>query len=155
MKIFDHAAIFLATGAYIGKIPYAPGTFGSLWGLPAAYLLSGVRAPVAVLSIGLFIIVSIAVAHRAVGLIGRQDPGCVVIDEVAGMLVTLVAVPFTAATAVAGFALFRILDILKPFPIRMLERRVPGGAGVVLDDVAAGIIANLLLRVGFAIGELV
>ena len=155
MKLRDTAAIFLATGAYVGKIPIAPGTFGSLWGLPAAYLLSGSPAPVAVLATGLFILVSIAVSHRAVGLLGRKDPGSVVIDEVAGMMVTLLAIPFNAGTAAIGFVVFRVLDILKPFPIRSLERRIPGGAGVVLDDVAAGIMANLLLRTGFAIGELV
>lgn len=155
MKLRDTAAIFLATGAYVGKIPFAPGTFGSLWGLPAAYLLSGMPAPAALLVTGLFVLFGIAVAHRAVMLLGRQDPGCVVIDEVAGMMVTLLAIPFHAGTAAIGFIVFRIMDIAKPFPIRTLERRIPGGAGVVLDDVAAGVIANLLLRVGFAIGELV
>ncbi len=155
MNIRDTAAIFLATGAYVGKIPFAPGTFGSLLGLPAAYLLSGVPTAAAVSASGLFILGSIAVAHRAVRLLGEQDPGCVVIDEIAGMMVTLLAIPFTAQSAAIGFALFRVLDILKPFPIRALERRVPGGAGVVLDDIAAGIAANLLLRVGFAIGALV
>ena len=147
--------MFVATGAYVGKIPLAPGTFGSLWGLPAAYLLSGLSTPVAVASTGLFILMAIATAHRAVRLLGREDPGCVVIDEIAGMMVTLLAIPFHPGTAAIGFVLFRLLDIMKPFPIRVLERRIPGGAGVVLDDVAAGIMANLLLRVGFAIGEAV
>lgn len=155
MKLRDTAAMFLATGAYVGTIPFAPGTFGSLWGLPAAYLISRAPLTMAVLFIGMFILVSIAVAHRAVQLVGRPDPGCVVIDEVAGMMVTLLAMPFNAKTAAIGFVLFRVLDILKPFPIRMLERRIPGGAGVVLDDVAAGVMANLILRLGFAIGELV
>jgi phosphatidylglycerophosphatase A len=145
----------LATGAYIGKIPFAPGTFGSLWGLPAAYLLSSAPVATAMAATGAFIIVSIFVAERAVQLLGRDDPGCVVIDEVAGMMVTLLAIPFHAGTAAAGFVVFRILDILKPFPIRAAERRIPGGAGVVLDDVVAGVMANLLLRLWFAIGKLV
>ena len=155
MKLQDTAAIFLATGAYVGKIPFAPGTFGSLWGIPAAYLLSKMSVWTALLATGSFILVSIIVAHRAVQLLGQEDPGCVVIDEVAGMMVTLVAIPFHPVTAAAGFVVFRLLDILKPFPIRTLERRIPGGTGVVLDDVAAGLMANLLLRLGFAIGALV
>ena len=155
MKPHDSAAIFLATGAYVGKIPLAPGTIGSLWGLPAAYFLSGVPVPLAVLCTGGFILLAIVVAHRAVRLLGKKDPGSVVIDEVAGMMVTMLAIPFHPATAAIGFVAFRVLDILKPFPIRMLERRIPGGAGVVLDDVAAGVMANLLLRVGIAIGEAV
>ena len=155
MKFRDSATIFLATGGYIGKIPFAPGTFGSFWGLPAAYLLSSLPLGAAILSILVFILFSVAVAHRAVELLGRQDPGCVVIDEVAGMMVTLLAIPFNAKTAAIGFVLFRLLDIFKPFPIRALERRVPGGAGVVMDDIVAGIMANLLLRLGFAIGRVV
>jgi phosphatidylglycerophosphatase A len=155
MKLRDTAAIFLATGGYVGKIPLAPGTFGSLWGLPAAYLLSGLSAAAGLLAVGFFILAAIAVAHRAVALLASEDPGCVVIDEVAGMMITLLAIPFTARSAAIGFLLFRILDIVKPFPIRVLERRIPGGAGVVLDDVAAGVMANLLLRVGFAIGLVV
>ena len=155
MKLRDFVAMFLATGAYIGKIPLAPGTFGSLWGIPAAYGLSRMPVTVAVAATGAFILFSIVVAHRAVQVIGREDPGCVVIDEVAGMMVTMVAIPFHPETAAAGFVVFRLLDILKPFPIRTLERRIPGGAGVVLDDVAAGLMANLLLRLGFAIGALV
>jgi len=155
MKFRDTAAIFLATGAYVGKIPFAPGTFGSLWGLPLAYLLSGLPVETAILSTAAFILFAIAVAHRATRLFGQQDPGCVVIDEIAGMAVTLLAMPFSAATAVLGFLLFRVLDILKPFPIRTLERRIPGGAGVVMDDVVAGIMGNLLLRVGFAIAGIV
>ena len=154
-KLRDTAAIFVATGAYVGKIPMAPGTFGSLWGLPVAYFLSGQSLPVAAAINVLCVLAAIAIAHRAVRLLDRQDPGCVVIDEVVGMMVTLFAIPFDAATAAFGFVLFRVLDIFKPFPIRFLERRFSGGAGVVLDDVAAGIMANLLLRLGFAIGELV
>ena len=155
MKLRDTAVLFLATGGYVGKIPFAPGTFGSFWGLPAAYLLSHLPVEAAVCITVVFILISIAVAHRAVRLLGREDPGCVVIDEIAGMMVTLIAIPFSAGTAAVGFVIFRLLDIFKPFPIRALERRIPGGAGVVLDDVVAGILGNILLRVWFAIGHLV
>ena len=155
MKFRDRAVLFLATGGYIGKIPLAPGTLGSFWGLPAAYFLYGLPPATAVLTTIVFIIGSIAVAHRAVQLLGREDPGCVVIDEIAGMMVTLLLMPFNGATAAIGFVVFRVLDIFKPFPIRTIERRLAGGAGVVMDDIVAGVMANLLLRAGFAIGQAV
>ena len=73
------------------------------------------------------------------------------VNEVAGMLVTLVGIPFAWHSALSGFVVFRVLDITKPFPIRFLERRLTGGVGVVADDVAAGLIGNLLLRIGYAL----
>ena len=92
------------------------------------------------------IALAVWLANSSEKLLGRKDPGCIVIDEIAGMLVTLAGLPFTFFTAATGFVLFRILDIFKPFPIRMLERRVPGGAGIVIDDIVAGIIGNIALR---------
>ncbi|MGD2272190.1 MAG: phosphatidylglycerophosphatase A, partial [Desulfobacterales bacterium] len=76
----------------------------------------------------------------------KEDPGCIVIDEIAGMMIVLVGVPLDWSTVVGGFIIFRLLDIIKPFPIRILERRFSGGFGIVVDDVAAGIMANLALR---------
>ena len=86
---------------------------------------------------------------------GEKDPKQVVIDEICGMGVTLFALPFTPSTVICGFALFRLFDISKPFPIRWLERKLPGGVGVVTDDLLAGLISHLLLRFGilfFAMG---
>jgi phosphatidylglycerophosphatase A len=88
------------------------------------------------------------VAGEAEKTLGDKDPGCIVIDEIAGMAVTFFALDFSWAVAIAGFALFRFFDVLKPFPIRYLEKRYGGGFGVVIDDVAAGVISNLVLRVG-------
>ncbi len=99
----------------------------------------------------LFILFAVYIADAAEKLLKRSDPGCIVIDEMAGMMVTLIGLPFNPITVVIGFIIFRILDILKPFPIRNLDRGIPGGMGVVADDVAAGIIANLLLRIYFQI----
>lgn len=81
---------------------------------------------------------------------GREDPGPVVIDEAAGYLFTVAWLPHGPWTAAAGFVLFRVLDILKPPPARQLER-IPGGWGIVLDDVAAGVIGHLLLRAAWAL----
>jgi phosphatidylglycerophosphatase A len=147
MNFSEKAAVFLATGFYVGNIPFAPGTFGSLIGLPLGFLLAGVQLSAAIIAALLIIGLAIWIANVAARALKRKDPGCIVIDEIAGMVVTLIGLPFNFATAVTGFILFRILDILKPFPIRILDKRVSGGLGIVADDVVAGIFANLLLRI--------
>jgi len=89
---------------------------------------------------------AVIVADAAEKLLNEKDPGSIVIDEIAGMMVTLAGLPFNGVTVVSGFIIFRILDITKPFPIRAIERRLNGGTGVVLDDLAAGVMGNILLR---------
>ena len=138
--------LFLATGFYIGKIPFAPGTFGTILGLALCFVLAGLKLPWAIGCIVLFIVLAVWIANDAEKLLKKKDPGCIVIDEIAGMAVTLVGLPFNLTTALIGFIIFRILDISKPFPIRALDKRVSGGVGIVIDDVVAGIFANLLLR---------
>ncbi|MGD8292220.1 MAG: phosphatidylglycerophosphatase A [Desulfobacterales bacterium] len=146
MKLREDAVVFLATGFYIGKIPFAPGSFGSLIGLPLAWVLAGIPLGLAILCMLLFTIFSVCVADAAEKILKQNDPGCIVIDEIVGMMVSLTGLPHTPITIALGFIVFRILDIIKPFPIRHLDKRIPGGLGVVADDVAAGIITNLLLR---------
>ena len=147
MKFGQQAVLFFSTGCYSGHIPFAPGTFGTLAGLPLCWLASLCPTGVGVIIIIAVIVLAVWLAHVSEKLLGSKDPGCIVIDEIAGMLVTLAGLPFTFLTVVLGFVLFRILDILKPFPIRMLDRKIPGGAGIVIDDLAAGIIANITLRI--------
>jgi phosphatidylglycerophosphatase A len=147
MKLREDAIMFLATGFYIGNIPFAPGSFGSLIGLPLCFVLAGISLAPAMLCTFIFIFFAVCIADAAEKILKRNDPGCIVIDEIAGMMVTLTGLPFNLITVVIGFIIFRILDILKPFPIRNLDERIPGGLGVVADDVAAGVIANLLLRI--------
>ena len=147
MKLRDNAVMFLATGFYIGNIPFAPGTFGSLIGLPLCFALTGISLAPALLGTLFFILFAVCIADAAEKILKQNDPGCIVIDEIAGMMVTLIGLPFNPITVLIGFIIFRILDILKPFPIRNLDKQIPGGLGVVADDVAAGIIANLLLRI--------
>jgi phosphatidylglycerophosphatase A len=89
----------------------------------------------------------VAASKRLAQRLGRKDPGAAVIDEVVGMWLSLLFLPFTPATAVAGFLLFRVLDVFKPYPARQLEG-LPGGWGIMTDDVMAGIYANLLLHAG-------
>jgi phosphatidylglycerophosphatase A len=97
----------------------------------------------------LLTVIAIWAAGRCADLMGIKDPGAVVIDEVVGMVVALSGLPFSVTTACWGFALFRLLDITKPFPIGWLDRRLNGGLGIVADDVAAGVMANLILRLIF------
>lgn len=139
-------ALFVATGGYVGRIPVAPGTFGSLAGLIICFFLSVTSLPTAVVVTIALILVAVWASEIAEGILGEKDPGPIVIDEVAGMAVTLVGISFSVTTAIMGFVLFRLLDILKPPPVRWFQDNLPGGWGVVMDDVAAGIIGNILLR---------
>ena len=136
----------MATGFYIGTVPVAPGTLGSLIGLPLCLFLSRLTFLQSVLIILVFILFAVGIASAAEKILKQKDPGQIVIDEIAGLLVTFAGLPFNLKTALAGFIIFRLFDILKPFPIRILDKRMGGGSGVVLDDVVAGIYGNLFLR---------
>jgi phosphatidylglycerophosphatase A len=148
MRFREKLVMFLATGGFVGNIPFAPGTFGSLVAIPLCYVLSKINLSLALFAAVLIIFLAIWIAQTAETILKKKDPGSIVIDEIAGMVVTFMGVPFYPATVVSGFLIFRALDITKPFPIRTLERRLAGGTGVVLDDVAAGIYSNLLLQLG-------
>jgi phosphatidylglycerophosphatase A len=145
-------ALFVATGGYVGYVPIAPGTFGSALGL---VLLWAIRT---VGDVGLEIVVLVLVlvlgvwsGRLAERYAGRVDPGIVVIDEVAGMLITMLLIPVTARSVLAGFLVFRALDILKPWPARRLER-LPGGFGIMADDVMAAVYGNLVMHGLRAVG---
>ncbi len=146
MNIKKKAVLFLATGCSVGKIPTAPGTFGTLAGLPLCLFLSKLELGAAAVITLLFILFSAVVARQAESMLKKKDPGCIVIDEIAGIMVALFGLPFDVFTVASGFVLFRILDIFKPFPVGYVDRSISGGAGVVMDDVAAGIMANVALR---------
>ncbi len=138
--------LFFATGGYVGKIPFAPGTFGSMLGVVVCFALSRISLSVAsVIAIAL-ILLAVWASEFAERLLEKKDPGCVVIDEIAGMVVTLIGIPFNLVTAIGGFILFRLLDVVKPQPVRFFQDNLSGGGGVVMDDVAAGIIANIILQ---------
>ena len=147
MNFREKSVMFLATGCFIGNIPFAPGTFGTILGLPLCFLLSRTNFSIAVFLTAIFIIFAILIAHDAEKILKKDDPGCIVIDEIAGLMVALFALPFNVIYASAGFAIFRFFDILKPFPIRLIERKLSGGTAIVMDDVVAGIFSNLVLRV--------
>ena len=147
MNFKQKSVLFLATGCYVGNLPIAPGTFGSVLGLSLCYFLSKIGLLLAMFLAIAFILCAMWIAHEAEKVLQAKDPGCIVIDEIAGMILTLIGLPFNMMTIILGFAMFRGLDIWKPYPIRFLEKKLPGGVGVVMDDVAAGILSNLILRV--------
>lgn len=138
-------AMFLATTAYVGYAPVAPGTFGSAAGLAVFYAVRTWGSPhIELAVIALVLVAGVWSAHVAEGVLGK-DPGPVVIDEVAGMLMTLALLPVSLAGAVAGFLIFRVLDIVKPWPAGRFEA-LPGGLGIMADDAMAGVYGNLLMR---------
>ena len=147
MNFKQKSVMFLATGCYIGNISFAPGTFGSVFGLLACFFLSKIDFSIAVLLTLIFILSAIWIAGEAEKILGEEDPGCIVIDEIAGIILTLSGLPFNITSMTVGFLIFRALDIWKPYPIRLLENEFSGGIGIVLDDVVAGILSNVILRV--------
>jgi phosphatidylglycerophosphatase A len=126
-------------------MPIAPGTFGTLWGVLIYWFISGLAPVTLAATIVGFIFISVWLSDVAIEYYRDEDPRQVVIDEVAGYLVTMFLHGATALNLIAGFILFRIFDISKPFPIGLIEKRLKGGMGVVMDDVMAGIYANLAL----------
>ena len=139
-------AVFVATVGYCGYFPFAPGTVGSAAGLVVYLLVWWTHSTTVEVGLiaGVFA-VGIWAATAAEQYFGGIDPGPVVIDEVLGMLVTLAFMPVGIATALAGFILFRIFDVIKPYPAGRFEQ-LHGGLGVMADDAMAAVYANLSLR---------
>lgn len=142
----DRAVIGLTSVLGLGYLPWAPGTWGTLAALPLWWALADLSwAPFVALCLAVTA-VAIAASHRAEKIYGGHDVQHIVIDEVAGMLWTVVCVPWRWPEVIAAFVLFRILDAGKPWPIRWFDRHVGGGLGVVIDDVVAGIIGCGILH---------
>src|SRR4030043_586419 len=138
--------IILATGFGVGYSPIAPGTLGTLIAIVVYYFLSNIRSPIYEITLIGFFFLSVWVSQKAEIFFGKRDDQRIVIDEIVGFLITMIWVPKTIRFVIIGFFLFRFFDILKPFPIRRLEKGFKGGFGVVLDDVVAGVYANIVLH---------
>jgi phosphatidylglycerophosphatase A len=139
-------AVLIATFLHVGRFPVAPGTAGSAAGLLLFAAVRAVGSPAAeIAAIAAVFVAGTWAATEAERAFGRPDPGPVVIAEVLGMLVTLALIPVGLSGALIGFVLFRVFDVIKPWPANRLEE-VPGGLGVMSDDLAAGIYANVALR---------
>jgi len=146
---------FLAFGFGSGLAPKMPGTFGTLAALPLVVLLSHYA------SFSIYLIVTILVCVAGIWICGKtaedmgvHDDSSIVWDEVAGMLITMLAVPLSWETLLVGFVLFRFFDILKPWPISYLDKHVHGGFGIMIDDVLAGLFAVGIIHILLALSWL-
>ena len=139
-------ALFISTFGYLGYAPVAPGTFGSLAGLAVFYAVRATgSSAVEVGTIVVLFAVGVWAGTIAEHHFGGVDPGPIVLDEVVGMLITLFLLPVNGAGAFAAFLVFRVLDVLKPFPSARFEK-LPGGLGVMADDGMAAVYGNLAMR---------
>jgi phosphatidylglycerophosphatase A len=144
-----HPAALIATGFGVGHLPWVPGSWGSLLALVCGWEIAaaggrGALAGAAIVAFALGCWASARIAKTS----GIHDPRFVVIDEIAAQWLVLLAVPLDGRWYAAAFLLFRVFDITKPWPIRIVERRVAGGLGIMLDDVMAAIYALALLLIG-------
>ena len=140
-------ALLLSSLFGVGLMPKAPGTFGTLVSLPLVMVMNYLGGFFGALFLIIFIPIAIWSSGLTQKLLGQDDPSEVVIDEVAGFLLTLFLLPSSWHILFLGFVLFRLFDILKPFPIGMLEKKIRGGTGIVIDDLVSGVYANLCLRI--------
>lgn len=142
----DRLGLFIATCGYLGYVPVAPGTFGSAAGLVLFYAVRSTGSGgVELAAIIVLFAVGIWSATVAEHHLGDVDPAPVVLDEVVGMLITLAFLPVSVTGAIVGFLIFRVLDVVKPWPSSRLER-LPGGLGVMADDGMAAVYSNLAMR---------
>ena len=139
--LFSHPAHFFALGFGSGLSPRAPGTAGTLIALPLYWLAMTYLADIYIWLVVFISLVGVYLCGTTARNLQSHDHGGIVWDEIAGFAITMLWVPFSWQWIAAGFVLFRILDIAKPWPIRWLDRRVGGGWGIMLDDIVAGLIA--------------
>lgn len=149
MRVIDRFTLLLATGLGVGRLPGSPGTYGSLWGVAIAAGLQSLHLSTTQQAVALAALIAcgVPICGRAAKLLGLKDPGPVVYDEYAALPLVYLFADWSWLTAAAGFALFRLFDITKPWPVRRLER-LPDGWGIMADDVAAALLAGGLLMIG-------
>jgi phosphatidylglycerophosphatase A len=139
--------VLLATGFGSGFAPVAPGTAGSLLALPIWwYVLADLSLIQQLAFVTVSVLLAVWVVERACRACGVGDASQIVLDEIVGQWLTLIAAPKSLAVLVLGFALFRFFDIVKPPPVAWADRRLRGGFGVVIDDVLAGVLAAVVLQ---------
>jgi phosphatidylglycerophosphatase A len=149
--------VLVASLAYVGYIPVASGTFGTLVAMPLFWVFDALRSVSPALPIVVFVAFVAGacwVAGQADAYLHEHDSHKIVIDEAAGYVAATLFVPLNWQTAVAAFLIFRALDVIKPYPAGYIDQHLPGGPGVVLDDVVSGLYTNLILRGLLVIGVL-
>ena len=145
-RVTDFLAKFFSTFFFVGYLPLMPGTFGSIAGVGLFYLIKGSNPATYFLFVFGIIVLGLMTSGRTEKLLNKKDPGCIVIDEVAGMLLALSFMPYDLKIIFLGFLIFRILDTLKPYPASRLQN-MHGAVGVIGDDLVAGIYTNIVLQV--------
>ncbi len=140
----------IGTGLFSGKLPLMPGTWGSLLAAIFIYALWPHEILYQLIIITATLLLSVVSSDRVSKKLGKKDPDCVVIDEILGMEIALFAVKTSLINVAIAFAIFRAVDIMKPYPIKAIER-LPGGFGITVDDAVAGLYANLLTRLAIAV----
>ena len=141
------AAIFLATGFYLGYSPFAPGTMGTLLGVPIGFFFSKLTIINQLLLFFICFFIFSFIAGKAEEVFNKKDAGQIVCDEALGFVVSMFLIPYTIFNIIIVFFLFRFFDILKPFPIRIIDQKIKNGYGIVLDDILAGVYANIAFRI--------
>ena len=139
----------IATGLYVGMIPKAPGTWGSLAALLPWLLIRDLPLPSYLAVLAAVFVIGFFAAGSAEKILDQPDSGAIVIDEILGMFITLTLAPAHPAAWLLGFIFFRIFDILKPFPVSWFDQHIHGGIGIMMDDVAAGLYALICLQLSW------
>ena len=145
-SFFERVILFVATGAYSGYSPIAPGTAGTLAGIGIYLIIYNPNPLIYTTILLLLFFPAVLISDKAEKILLENDSKHIVIDEIFGFMVTMAFVPSSLLYIVLGFFFFRVFDILKIFPVNFFDKRVKNGYGIVLDDLFAGIYANLLLQ---------
>lgn len=145
-QLLERPTAFLAYGFGSGLAPKAPGTFGTLAAIPVFYLMQSLPMASYLLLTVIFFFLGIWFCQKTVDWLQQDDPSAIVWDEIVGFLITMIAAPSGWLWILLGFVLFRVFDILKPWPVSLADKRLHGGFGVMLDDVIAGLYALLILQ---------
>lgn len=149
MTVPPRATEVLATFFYLGKAPLMPGTVGTLGAIPLVIIFNQAGIHAYTIMTFIFVLLGVRVTDQYESAVQDHDSKEIVIDEVAGYLLAMFWLPHTWQAFLYSFLLFRFLDIVKPFPMNYLDRRIQGGFGVMVDDLAAGVITNLALQIVF------
>ena len=145
-------SLLLAFGFGSGLAPKAPGTFGSLVGLAIWFLLADLSLPTYLMLVAVSGFCGVFICGTAAKKLGVHDHGGIVWDEFVGLWIAMAALPVSWTSVILGFGLFRLFDILKPWPINWIDKNVSGGWGIMLDDVAAGAAASLTIYIFVSLG---
>ncbi len=146
LKPYRRLILYLTSNAGLGYAPLAPGTFGTLAGIPAFYYLSHFSWLLQFFTLTALLFLSFWLCDAAGRFYQNADDGRIVLDELVGYLITTAFMPFSWSAAILGFLWFRVFDIVKPPPVNWFDREMKNGVGVTLDDVVAGLYATVLLR---------